>query len=115
MENNLFRALTEQEKRDIEELAAVGASEEDIAAELKISAKHLQEQYSAELTYGSAKGKNEVLKTFYKQVQSGTNVGATTFWVKGRCGWRDTGSINVASTPNIAIFIEEQKPCPSQT
>jgi hypothetical protein len=109
---NLVRTLSEQEKKSIEELAGVGATEEDIAAELKIPLKHLQENYSDQLSYGSAKGRNDVLKAFYKHVQSGTNVTSISLWVKSRCGWRDTGSSGEPSAHEVIVEIAERQPCP---
>ena len=83
----------------VEDLARVGASEEDIAAELDMSLETLCSQFDKELKRGSASGRNQVLRTFFGKVVSGENIGALTTWVKSRCGWRDTAVTQMQ--PNI--------------
>jgi hypothetical protein len=96
-------------KDRVEELAGVGATEEDIAAELRIPLEDLRERYREPLAYGNAKGKNNILTAFYKQVQSGTNFSATSMWVKARCGWRENGAINGSAIkePLLTILLSE--------
>jgi len=80
------------QKLRVEELAQIGAAEEDIALELQIPLKRLQKRFRRELERGSAKGKSEVLQGLFEKAKSGSNMTATALWVKARCGWRDTGS-----------------------
>ena len=76
----------------IQKLAGLGATEEDMAAELQISVKRLQKRFRRELAQGNALGKHRILERLYDQADSGKNLGAIALWVKARCGWRDTGS-----------------------
>jgi orotate phosphoribosyltransferase-like protein len=71
-----------EHKERVEELAGMGATAEDIAAELRISVEDLRERYREALAYGSAKGRNDILTTLYQQVQSGTSSSALSLWVK---------------------------------
>lgn len=110
---NLVSPLSNEQTRQIEELAGYGASEEDIAAELRIPLNYLKEHHCDDLAYGNAKGRNAVLKNLYEQVQSGTNVTTISLWVRSRCGWRDTGSANAPSSlpVNVNIITRNADPC----
>jgi hypothetical protein len=97
-------------KQRVEELAGAGAPEEDIAAELRIPLADLREHYGEALTYGNAKGKNDILTTFYKQVQAGTNFSSVSMWVKARCGWRENGTANgsTVSGPLVNLIVVDE-------
>lgn len=88
----LFKIPSADHRHRVENLARIGAAEEDIAAELHIPLKRLRKRFSRELERGSAKGRNEVLEELFDKAKSGSNVTATSLWVKARCGWRDTGT-----------------------
>ncbi len=78
----------------VERLACIGAAEEDIAAELHIPLKRLRKRFRRELERGGAKGRIEVLEELFEKAKSGSNLTATSLWVKARCGWRDTGTVD---------------------
>ena len=84
----------------VEKLAGLGATEEDIAAELQIPVKRLQKRFRRELARGNALGKHRILERLYEQADSGKNTSAIALWVKARCGWRDSGS-----TPDGPTYI----------
>lgn len=75
----------------VRKLAGVGVSEADIAAQLQIPLKRLQKRFKRELAEGIALGKTEALEKLHQMATSGSNTSATIFFVKARCGWRDTG------------------------
>ena len=89
----LFKIPAADHPRRVENLARIGAAEEDIAAELHMPLKRLRKLFGRELERGSAKGRNEVLEELFAKAKSGSNLTATSLWVKARCGWRDTGSV----------------------
>lgn len=82
-------ATSEQTK--VEQLARIGATEEDIALDLDIPLEHLQEFYRRELDRGRVQGRHAVLERLYTNATSDSNSTATSMWVKSQCGWRDTG------------------------
>lgn len=84
--------VREKETQKITALARIGASEEDIAAELQIPLKRLQKRYRREIEKSRATAKNEMLAHLYETAKSHGNTTATMFWVKTQCGWRDTGA-----------------------
>ena len=86
------------DKARVERLAEVGATPEDIAAELQISLKRLQKRFRRELERGAVRGKHEVLEQLFENARSGDCMTATLLWVKARCGWRDTGPASTEPT-----------------
>ena len=83
--------LLETQKNRIERLAEIGATPEDIAIELQIPLKRLQKRYRRELERGVVQGKHQMLEKLFENAATGSNLAATSLWVKARCGWRDTG------------------------
>src|SRR5581483_7336953 len=94
-----------RDKERVAQLARVGASEESIAAELQIPVKRLKKRFRRELEQGHAQGKHQVLENLYQAATSGSNNTVTTFWVKSRCGWRDTGA-STESTQMINAVLQ---------
>lgn len=75
----------------IAQLACVGATEEDIAAELQIPLTRLRKRFRRELKRARATGRNQILESVFESAKSGKSVPISTFWLKSQCGWRDTG------------------------
>ncbi|HEX4749582.1 MAG TPA: hypothetical protein VH302_08585 [Bryobacteraceae bacterium] len=76
----------------VRELAAIGVSEEDIAAHLGVPLADLNELFAPELKQGAAHGREQALRKLHFLAMTGDNIALLTFWIKSRCGWRDTGS-----------------------
>ncbi|HEX4748499.1 MAG TPA: hypothetical protein VH302_03060 [Bryobacteraceae bacterium] len=100
-------------------LAEMGASHEDIAAHLGISPGKLRRLYKRELQKGVAEGNLRVAETLYIAAKSGSNLNATTLWLKARCGWRDTGLVprppHVISPKLVINLNQHDKLCPTTT
>ena len=95
----------------IERLAQVGATPEDIAAELQMPLKRLNKRFRRELERGAVRGKHDVLEKLFENASSGANATATSLWVKARCGWRDTGPVsNPPSVIQSVVKIVVTKP-----
>ncbi len=90
---------TPENRAEVRSLAECGTSDEDIAAKLQLPIKKLRRLFKVELAQGVAQGNREVLGTLYQAAKSGSNMAATIFWVKARCGWRDTGAPAGAASP----------------
>lgn len=105
------------QRAEVEELARVGATEEDIAADLKIPLKRLQKRFRRQLEIGAARGRNQMLRMFFAKAASGDHPQSTTFWLKARCGWRDTGA--VTESPEVLhsvveiTLMKDPKPIPA--
>jgi len=90
--------ITEDDRATVRDLAAIGVSEEDIATKIKLPLDVLQDVCHDELTSGAAEGREQVLRSFHKFVQTGNNIAATKFWIESRCGWKET-----ATNPTVKI------------
>lgn len=100
-------------QKRVEQLASFGVTQEDIAAELEISLQCIQDQYQREFERGQAAGKIIVLEKLFQNASSGSNMAATSLWVKARCGWRDTGS--ASASPTVIYSILNVRPRPDGT
>jgi hypothetical protein len=98
----------------VRELAAIGISDEDIAAQLRLSLPKLQKTFRHELKEGAADGREQALRRLHAIAISGENLSALTFWVKARCGWRDTGTppSSVSVIRLVKVFKQEPGPLP---
>ena len=76
----------------VRELSTIGASHEDIAAELSLPSQKVQKLFKRELQQGAAQGKVQALTKLHEIAVAGENFSALSFYVKARCGWRDTGT-----------------------
>jgi hypothetical protein len=87
------------------ELAGIGASREDIAAEIGSSVRKLEKLYRRELKKGAAQGREQVLQKLHEIARRGQNASLVTFYVKAQCGWRDTGNpVNNAGVIRRHVF-----------
>jgi hypothetical protein len=94
-----------EDRERVRHMAATGATEDDIAAVIQMPVKRLKKVYRLELEQGEAQGKQQVRDKLYEIVESGKNLTALMFWVKARCGWRDTGSVENKAAQNWPPFI----------
>ncbi|HEX7362112.1 MAG TPA: hypothetical protein VF283_16605 [Bryobacteraceae bacterium] len=103
---------TPEDRLRVRELAAIGLSDADIASQLRLPLPQLQKRFKLELKTGAAEGREQMLRKLQILALSGENVPALTFWVKARCGWRDTGPTQ--STTEIiriaTVFKQETEP-----
>jgi hypothetical protein len=88
--------ITLEDRVRVRQLAAIGLSDDDIASQLRLPLRKMQKLFHSELKEGAAAGREHALKTLHDIATGGENLGALTFWVKARCGWRDTGTVQSA-------------------
>lgn len=82
--------VTEDDRARAARLAGYGLKHDQIASELGISVSTLQRRFSAELKRGHATAAAKVAATAYELATSGTCPPMTMFWLKTRCGWKET-------------------------
>jgi hypothetical protein len=76
---------TEEQRRVVKSMAAVGIPHEHIARRLGIrSPKTLRKHFREELEVGMIDADYNVSKTLYKMATAGDHPAATIFWVKTR-------------------------------
>jgi hypothetical protein len=89
--------LTPEDRLRVRQLAAIGLSDDDIACQLRLPLPKLQKLFRLELAEGAATGRERALQQLHDVALGGENTNALTFWIKSRCGWRDTGTIHSSS------------------
>jgi hypothetical protein len=106
--------LTPDDQLRVRELAAIGVSDEDIAAQLRLPLRKLQNIFRRELKQGAAEGREQALRKLHAVAISGENLSALTFWVKARCGWRDTGTLPSSTNiqRHVVLFKPKSDPLP---
>jgi hypothetical protein len=81
---------TEEQRRQVKTMAAVGTKQEDIARVIGIkSLKTLRLHFREELDRGAIEATANVARTLYGMATSGNHPSATIFWLKSRAHWRD--------------------------
>lgn len=83
---------TDEDRFRARDLAAIGASHDDIAAQLRVPLPKLEKIFKDELSEGAAHGRELALRKLHSLAISGDSVPILSFWVKAQCGWRDTGA-----------------------
>lgn len=92
--HNDRREWTEQERKFVEAMSAVGAPQEEIAEVLGCTAKTLRKHFRETLDHGAAKANAKVAATLFQMATSGKDTTASIFWAKSRMGWSTTQEID---------------------
>ena len=79
---------TDENRRLVKMLAAVGARVDDIGTKLGISHDTVLNHYRQELEEGRIDANAQVAQTLFQQAKSG-NTAAMIFWMKTRAGWKE--------------------------
>jgi hypothetical protein len=106
---------TEQQRRLVKSLVAMGNRQEDIARVLGIrSPKTLRKHYRQELDRGALEANHNVAQTLYKMATSGQRPAATMFWLKTRAGWRErpgaTPDPRLTAAPPFIVALDRGQP-----
>jgi predicted transcriptional regulator len=80
---------TEDSRKLVKNLSAMGTRYVDIAHKLDITDDTLRKHYKAELEDGRIDANAQIAGTLFQQAKKG-NVGAAIFWLKTRAGWKET-------------------------
>ena len=75
---------TEEQKRLVKSMAALGTRHEDIATILEVTAKTLRKHFRQELTRGAIEANAKVGQTLFSMATSGRNIAATIYWERTR-------------------------------
>ena len=93
---------TEENKKMVRLLSAVGTRHEDIATKLSITDDTLRKHYKVELDEGRIEANASVAQTLYQQAKNG-NTTAAIFWLKTRAQWRENDRLEVTGADGGAI------------
>ncbi len=83
---------TEETKKLVRSLSAVGIRYVDIASKLEISDDTLVKHYKKDLEDGRTDANASIGQTLFQQAKNG-NTAAAIFWLKTRAGWKETNAV----------------------
>jgi hypothetical protein len=105
---------SEEQRRLVKSMAAVGVPHEDIARKIGIrSPKTLRRHFREELDLGMIDANYNVGKTLYEMATGGDEVAATIFWVKTRKLFREPPAERTGPAgppPPIIVVSESEDP-----
>lgn len=83
---------TEETRKLVRNLSAVGIRYVDIASKLEISDDTLVKHYKKDLEDGRTDANASIGQTLFQQAKNG-NTAAAIFWLKTRAGWKETNAV----------------------
>ena len=83
---------TDESKKLVRSLSAVGIKYVDIASKLEISDDTLVKHYKKDLEDGRTDANASIGQTLFQQAKNG-NTAAAIFWLKTRANWKETNAI----------------------
>ena len=93
---------TPESAAQVEALSGYGIRHDEIATYLGVDAKTLRKYYRDQLDKGMIKANVGVARALHSNALGG-NVAAQIFWMKTRCGWKETAVFQHASDPDNPI------------
>ena len=99
----------QQERQQIENLAACGMNAEEISRSLQIHPQLLEMMYKDEIETAGARINAQVAKVALGMALSGANPDMTKFWLKTRGGWVETKRIETTGKDGGPIEYSEVK------
>lgn len=108
--------MTEQELAEIETMAGLGLSFEEIASIKGICDDTLKKHAKPFLKKGKAKAKAQVAQTAYRMAISGKIPSMTMFWLKTQAGWQEGRMASDTVESNLSSLVDQinQSSKPSQ-
>ena len=103
-----FEPGPEQAKR-IEQMVALGLSDQDISSVLRIEQKLLRKFYKYELETARARINQSVAKIALQMALSGSLPEMTKFWLKTQAGWKETKVTEITGKDGNPIEFRESK------
>ena len=98
---------TDENKKLVKTLAAVGITFEDIATKLEISSDTLVKYYKKDLDDGRIDANASIGQTLFQQAKNG-NTAAAIFWLKTRARWKETQAVELSGPDGAEMVIRWQ-------
>lgn len=95
---------TDDSKKLVRSLSAVGIRYVDIAQKLDITDDTLVKHYKKELEDGRIDANAAIGQTLFNQAKDG-NTSAAIFWLKTRAGWKETSTLELTGNEGGAIQV----------
>lgn len=97
----------ERTARQVEAMAGFGIPLANVAKVVGVSENTMRKYYPDEIALGATKANAKVIESLFRKATGERQgaVAAAIFWVKARCGWRETNVQEVSHT----IMTKEQR------
>jgi len=109
---------TEETRKLVRSLSAVGIRYVDIANKIDIGDDTLVKYYKKDLDNGRVDANASIGQTLFQQAKDG-NTSAAIFWLKTRAGWKETQTHEIIGADGAAIpmgltvnFVRPPEPLP---
>jgi len=96
---------SDDQRRTVKALAAVGVPHEAIAGYLDIDPKTLRKHLRQELDHGMLEANVKVAQTLFSMATVDRNTAACIFWLKARGGWREKNMLDTDGNPVEPITV----------
>ena len=80
---------TDHDRQQVEQMAALGIRNEDIALVMGVHRNTISRHYKKELRRAATQANAVIAKTLFNMARTGKNTAATIFWLKCRANWRE--------------------------
>lgn len=87
----------------VEEMARLGQRDSDIALKLRVAESTLKKHHAGDLSLGRIDANTKVMETAFAMATSGRDTAMTIFWLKTRCGWKETNVVQVQELPQVVV------------
>lgn len=94
---------TDEGRSLVEELARCGQRDSDIALKLRVAESTLKKHHAGDLSRGRVDANTKVMETAFTMATSGKDTAMTIFWLKARCGWKETSVVQTQELPQIIV------------
>jgi hypothetical protein len=99
---------TDEQRRLVRQLAAVGTKHEEIALIINIgSPKTLRKHFREELDRGTAEANAKVAGALFDKAMAG-DTNAQKFWLRCRAGWGRSGFERMPTPPPFIVVREQE-------
>ena len=98
---------TEEERKLVSQMCAVGIPQESICLVVRdgIDDKTLRKHFRRELDTSKIIANTKVAGSLYNKAING-DTGASAFWLKTQCGWKEKSQIELEHSGNVSLNVE---------
>jgi hypothetical protein len=96
---------SEETRKLVRNLSAVGIKYVDIAGKLDISDDTLVKHYKKDLEDGRVDANASIGQTLFQQAKNG-NTAAAIFWLKTRAQWKETNALEVSGADGAPLAVK---------
>lgn len=96
---------TDESRKLVRSLSAVGIKYVDIAGKLDISDDTLVKHYKKDLEDGRIDANASIGQTLFQQAKNG-NTAAAIFWLKTRAQWKETSGLEVSGADGAPLAVK---------